>query len=671
MFNSETIARLSGAGIIILTLILATLGSGLLLLENSRYNSLVLAQVEDDLQDIARDLQSKFYGLDVTAGRLGTAAASDAGVTAEIASNAAQVLVGLHPSIAGVSILDNQNGSKVSYGFQSPEMIVYADIALQFTVFPSPFISESIQGSDASKLQLVAYPIYRKVGATTGRLWGSILVAFRDDEVLTVPTGQESYDGKLLVALRSVDPSSASQTLLGSRRALTMEPVSKTIALGSNEWELLAVPSDGWPSISAYFLPLLAVIVFVISLVTIALEWVRRLSRAKVRAHKLLKNAVEAIDAGFVLYDEHDRLLVCNSRFAAPFQEILGDVGPGIRYETLIRMASKGRRNRDLVSDEEWVRERLDAHKEGQEFVYMRPDESWVSVSESRTADGFSVSILTEVTALKNAQIAAEAANSQKSDFLSNVTHELRTPLTVIIGYAQFLAKKGLLPQRTAFLSELKITDQEQGLGKAGFAYDQAVELYSTKIEKSADHMLTLVNDLLDWAEVERGKVDIDFTDVDVEEAVQSILDDLTPMAKKKGLTLTAEVNAATAFADKKRLRQVLYNLVGNATKFTTEGGITITAEENNGRVFFSVEDTGCGIQREDLERIFERFQQVDNSPTRAHGGFGLGLAIAKQIVEAHGGRMSATSEVGKGSRFQFDLPVSAAEEETVVLSVA
>jgi len=176
---------------------------------------------------------------------------------------------------------------------------------------------------------------------------------------------------------------------------------------------------------------------------------------------------------------------------------------------------------------------------------------------------------------------------------------------------------------------------------------------------------------LLDWAEVERGKVDIDFTDVDVEEAVQSILDDLSPMAKKKGLTLTAEVNAATAFADKKRLRQVLYNLVGNATKFTTEGGITITAEENNGRVVFSVEDTGCGIEREDLERIFERFQQVDNSPTRAHGGFGLGLAIAKQIVEAHGGRMSATSEVGQGSRFQFDLPVSAAEEETAVLSVA
>lgn len=662
----------SKTGIILLTVVLASVGAALLWQENARHSRELHMQVADDLQDVVRDMQSKFFALEMTSNRLATAAASEAGVSRAIMENAAGVLISLNPSIAGVSILENATGSSVDMGLHSEAVADYAEVALQFTVMEQPFISEQLPLDDGGMANLLAYPVYLKAtNDRSGVLWGTILVAFRSDEVLAVPPAQKDFPGELSLAMRGVGANSRAQSVFGDEKISDLAPVSELVAIGTGRWELLAAPRAGWPKVSPFFMPMLLVICLVIGAIAGVLTWIRKLSREKARAHKMLKNAIEAIDAGFVLYDENDRLMICNSRFAAPFKEYIGEIHPGMRYETLLRLAEKGRRGASDASDRAWLKERLAAHKSGQEFVYRRPDQSWVKVSETRTADGFSVSVLSDITAFKQAQTSAEQANRQKTDFLSNVTHELRTPLTVIIGYSQFLANKGFLPQRTAFLKDLGRLDDMAGIGKSGRVYDEAVSDYAGKIARSADHMLTLVNDLLDWAEVERGKVEMNPTDVAIDDIVTSVIGDLQSIADKKGIELKGKMMAETTFADHKRLRQVLYNLVGNALKFTETGSITIDVQKRDDFVRFSVQDTGCGIPAEDIERIFERFQQVDNSSTRSHGGFGLGLAIAKQIVEAHGGRMSATSVVGEGSRFYFDMPAADPQGEPADVSSA
>jgi len=216
------------------------------------------------------------------------------------------------------------------------------------------------------------------------------------------------------------------------------------------------------------------------------------------------------------------------------------------------------------------------------------------------------------------------------------MSHELRTPLNSIIGFSRVILK-GI---------DGPITDQQR----------QDLEA----IFNSGQHLLGLINDILDISKIEAGKMELSFEPTDLQEIIRGVMSTAIALVKDKPIELQQSVPAdlPTIIADSRRVRQVLLNLVSNAAKFTDQGFIRVEARVEGDFVTISVSDSGIGIPPEKLPHIFEAFTQVDASPSRKYGGTGLGLTISKSFVELHGGRIWVESEVGKGSRFTFTLPI-------------
>ena len=251
---------------------------------------------------------------------------------------------------------------------------------------------------------------------------------------------------------------------------------------------------------------------------------------------------------------------------------------------------------------------------------------------------------------VEQASIQAEEANRLKSDFLANTSHELRTPLNGIIGFLKLL------------LEGMADDPEEQ--------HEFIEEAY-----KSSIHLLNLINDILDIAKIEAGKMELEFTEIELDELLQNVDNLIHTQAQQKGLSFQikypATLTPVTLYGNYQRLLQVLLNLVGNGIKFTQEGGIIISAEVNNkklefqgiefpGMVKISVADTGIGVSLEKQNKLFENFYQVDGSRTKSYGGTGLGLAISQKLVEAMGGSISFYS-MGEdlGSTVTFTVPLS------------
>jgi len=234
---------------------------------------------------------------------------------------------------------------------------------------------------------------------------------------------------------------------------------------------------------------------------------------------------------------------------------------------------------------------------------------------------------------LRDAQVAAEQANRAKSQFLSNMSHELRTPLNGVLGYTQVL-------RRDPNLSP----DQRESL---------------VAIESCGRHLLTLINDVLDLAKIEAGRMELDYAPCDVRRLIRSVFDIVRPRAEASGLEIGAEVAEQLPrgiSTDPTKLKQVLVNILGNAVKFTQSGSVRLVASVDDDRLRLDVIDTGIGMTTEEAAAIFDPFKQAEGGKTG--GGTGLGLSISKKIVEQMGGTVAVQSERGRGSRFTVDLPL-------------
>jgi signal transduction histidine kinase/DNA-binding response OmpR family regulator len=223
-----------------------------------------------------------------------------------------------------------------------------------------------------------------------------------------------------------------------------------------------------------------------------------------------------------------------------------------------------------------------------------------------------------------------------KTQFLANMSHELRTPLNSIIGFSRVILKGIDGP-----LTDLQQTDL-------------------TAIYNSGQHLLGLINDILDLSKIEAGKMELIFEEVDLKPIIKGVMSTAVGLVKDRPIELEQQVpkDLPIIWADSTRVRQVLLNLVSNATKFTESGKIVLRADHNRDYVTLSVTDTGLGIPREKLEDIFEEFTQVDGTTTRRFGGTGLGLPISRHFIEMHGGRIAVESQVGVGSTFSVTLPI-------------
>jgi signal transduction histidine kinase/ActR/RegA family two-component response regulator len=229
-----------------------------------------------------------------------------------------------------------------------------------------------------------------------------------------------------------------------------------------------------------------------------------------------------------------------------------------------------------------------------------------------------------------------QTANQLKDEFLATLSHELRTPLNAILGYARML-RSGILKEERR---------------------EQALET----VERNATLLTQMVEDVLDVSRIAAGKIKLHIQPVDVATVLRDALATITPAADAKGVRLESilEPHVEPAAGDPDRLQQVIWNLLSNAVKFTPRGGrVQMRLQRVNSHIEVTVSDTGVGISEDFLPHLFERFRQGDSTTTRAHGGLGLGLAIARRIVELHGGRIHAFSPgEGKGSTFRIELPV-------------
>jgi signal transduction histidine kinase len=321
----------------------------------------------------------------------------------------------------------------------------------------------------------------------------------------------------------------------------------------------------------------------------------------------------------------------------APVQ--VADVGDTHAYESrirdaLLRFGYRSLLAVPLVSEDEVVGALVVNRRMAGEF----PPGTVELLSTFATQSALAIQNARLFSELEDKSRQLEVANQHKSEFLASVSHELRTPLNAIIGFSEVMLER--------LFGEVNEKQEE----------------YLQDILSSGRHLLSLINDILDLAKIEAGRMELEAADFDLPQAIDNTLVLVRERALRRGIAVerTVDPRLGEINGDERKIKQVLLNLLSNAVKFTPEGGrIEVRAAAANGTAEISVADTGVGIAPEDHEAVFEEFRQVGTDYARKHEGTGLGLALARKFVELHGGRIWVKSQIGQGSTFTFTIPIS------------
>jgi two-component system cell cycle sensor histidine kinase PleC len=430
----------------------------------------------------------------------------------------------------------------------------------------------------------------------------------------------------------------------------------------------------------------LAVLVIAITPV-VGFTWARaRLQAAAGRreaaaAEARMRDAIESLSDGLVLWDPEDRLVLVNPAMQrAEVRRGAESIAPLIIGETFESMIRR-RVTQGLVAvpggdAEAYVQTRLARHgaPTGEPIEERYTTDNWVRVTERRTSDGGVVTIITDISDLKRseaemrdanqrleaqaqsvaaaaaglrqatrdaeaARIAAEEANRSKSEFLTTMSHELRTPLTAVLGFADVIINP-------IFGAETPEQFREYG----GY------------IKASGEHLLLLINDMLDLAKIEAGKMELRETEANLDTVVLAVLAMTKERAHNQGVNVYWRVppDPIVLRVDEIKLKQALINVVANAIKFTpTHGRITIDVATAPDTIDIRVADTGIGIKPEDIPKVFEPYTQIDSTVASQHRGTGLGMPLTLSLLQLHGGTVLLESSVGFGTTVTLRLPTS------------
>ena len=395
----------------------------------------------------------------------------------------------------------------------------------------------------------------------------------------------------------------------------------------------------------------------------------QRAVAAATRAQQQLEEAIEAISEGFALYDAEDRLVICNSRYREMYAGLDTEVRPGTKYADILASAVRAGLLPPADGREAaWIAERVARHRHPQgAFEQQRAGGKWYRISETPTAEGGIVGVFTDISELKQRELqlgelvdrladardVAMQATLAKSRFLANMSHELRTPLNAVIGITEMLVEDA---------EDAGQTDILEPLGR---------------IARAGKHLLELINEVLDLSKIEAGKLELHYEDVDLDGLIDEIAGAAQPLAARNGNRLEVHRAAAvgTIHIDAMRLRQIVLNLLSNACKFTEHGTVSLSLDrrvEADGEwLVLTVADTGIGISKEQLGRLFQEFTQADSSTTRRYGGTGLGLAITDRLCRMMGGSIAVESEPGRGTAFTLRLPFRGAAPPVVAETAA
>ncbi|QYF88354.1 ATP-binding protein [Brevundimonas sp. PAMC22021] len=399
-----------------------------------------------------------------------------------------------------------------------------------------------------------------------------------------------------------------------------------------------------------------------------------RRSKAQAQAaESRLRDGVESISDAFVLFDRQDRLILWNDAFRDAFALGPDIVRRGALKDELNRIAALAIKSDHSATDGRVGAREVELH-----------DGRWLQLNERFTSDGGSVITAADITAIKLkeaerqravdvlrltvrelessqeklsllarkyevAKTRAEAANQAKSEFLANMSHELRTPLNAINGFSEIMAGEMFGP-----------------LGHPKY------KGYAGDIHRSGQHLLSLINDILDMAKIEAGKMTLHYEPVSVAEACEDAVRLMRGKIEDARLRFSLHADPTPEIeADYRGVKQVLLNLLSNAVKFTPEGGaITLSvrqiiSDDGEERVRVSCADTGIGIAAEDIERLAQPFEQVEGQHSKTTQGTGLGLSLTKALVELHGGALTIESELGAGATVSFELPVRRPDDKS------
>lgn len=375
----------------------------------------------------------------------------------------------------------------------------------------------------------------------------------------------------------------------------------------------------------------------------------RKTAEAEVlRTRTQLINAISSLDAGFAMYDQEQRLVICNDRFRSIYPNLSNVLTPGTAYRQILEVYYRTTPSlHGRIDEATWVKRRIEEQLQGATAQEVAIGDRWIRIDDTRTSDGLLVCLRTDITQLKqlnmdltSAKEVAEAANLAKSEFLANMSHEIRTPMNGVIGMTELALDTELTSEQREYLSLVK---------------------------SSADALLVIINDILDFSKIEAGKMDVETIPFSIRELISHSVTPLAHKAHEKNLELVCIVEPTLHDGyqgDPNRLRQVITNLLSNAIKFTQAGEVVLHAavgDEHNLRL--SISDTGIGIPADKQETVFQAFSQADNSTTRKYGGTGLGLTICSRLVKLMGGKIWLESNVGHGSIFHIELPLSEATE--------
>jgi signal transduction histidine kinase/CheY-like chemotaxis protein/HPt (histidine-containing phosphotransfer) domain-containing protein len=369
------------------------------------------------------------------------------------------------------------------------------------------------------------------------------------------------------------------------------------------------------------------------------------------RASQRLVDAIESMQSGFILFDADDRVVLHNQRALEYYGGVEDMIRPGAHMrEMLEAAASRGVVALEGRSIEEWVNWRLALWRNpGSPREAWLPRGAWMLIGARRTADGGLAVVYSDITALKmreaeleKARDEAEAANQAKSTFLATMSHEIRTPMNGVIGTIELLERESLSERQKRLVGTVRT---------------------------SAAALLRIIDDVLDFSKIEAGRMELEQAPFSLRSVIQSIADTLSVQAERKGLSVEVTVEPGTPDAlsgDATRVRQILFNLLGNAIKFTDVGGVRVNAraapiEDDRMRLVLAVADTGIGMTAEQTARLFQPFAQADSSTTRRYGGSGLGLSIVRRLAELMGGHVAVDSAPGRGSTFTVELQLGIA----------